>query len=116
MSGVLFVRCLLFAATFSLLVLLDVSLVPVKESDPYVPRPTDAIRAAKERKDRIRKQKSTSAMQAVEVERALYQLDGVLEGIRLNPKDQVINNRLEKLRSKVGDRATDFGSSSTSSQ
>jgi len=103
MSGVILVRALSFAMVFGFLVFLDMSFVPVAETDVYVPRQLEVVRDRKERKERARKQREASAQQEVEVEKALFFLDGALEGLRLNPNDPAVKARLEKLRGKVGD-------------
>ena len=97
------IRVLSFAMVLAFLVLLDSSFVPVSETDVYVPKPLEVLRARKERKERVRKQHEASALQAVEVEKALYLLDGTLEGIKLDPTDPGIKSRIERLRAKVGD-------------
>lgn len=103
MSGVIVARLLSFAMVVGFLIVMDISFVPVNENDLYVPRSLEALRARKERKDRAKKQREAAAMQAVEVEKALYLLDGALEGLKLDPNDPQVTNRLERLRGKVGD-------------
>lgn len=103
MSGVIVARVLSFFMVLGFMVMLDSSFIPVSEDEVYVPRQLDTIQARRERLDRVRKQKEASAQEAVEVEKALYLLEGTLEGIKLNPDDPQVQARLERLRSKVGE-------------
>ena len=103
MSHVLGLRLLVFAITFTVLLVFDACFIPAQENQLFVPKPVEVFRAQQERKERARKQKETSLLQAVEVEKAVTLLDGVLEGLHLDPSDPIILSRLEKLKAKVGD-------------
>lgn len=95
------VACLLAFVAF------DIALVPVAETGVFVPKPAkELLDNFRERKQRAKKQHEAASLQAGEVELSLFQLEGALDGVRIDPHNSDVLARLERLRGEVGTTAT----------
>jgi len=103
-SVLLVVRLATFVFTLVSLIAMDVVLVPA--NDVWVPRQQrDFQRHQHERKLRIEGQNTLKAQQEADVELAMFELDAVLKGAKLDPNSHEVKDRLEKLRAKFGGSA-----------
>jgi len=95
------IRLCAFLVTLLALITFDVLLVPSK--NVWVPKQQrDFQRQQQERKQRVVTQNALKHQMEADVELAMFELEAVLKGARLDPTSREVQDRLEKLRSKFG--------------